>query len=121
MNTPIWAFSRFTTPLVAEVFRERVLTCFIEDTVGLELRHHIGIDHIAFALTSALFGATAARLSARILAVEHRLYPFIVRLIAEGRVQILADRVEIANSRAPDRTLLNPQDQADDPLVSIPA
>jgi phosphoribosylglycinamide formyltransferase 1 len=62
-----------------------------------------------------------ARLSARILAVEHRLYPFIVRLIAEGRVQILADRVEIANSRAPDRTLLNPQDQADDPLVSIPA
>lgn len=62
-----------------------------------------------------------ARLSARILAVEHRLYPFIVRLIAEGRVQILADRVEIANGRAPDRTLLNPQDQADDPLVSIRA
>jgi hypothetical protein len=30
------------------VFRERVLTCFIEDTVGLEMRHHIGVDHIAW-------------------------------------------------------------------------
>jgi Amidohydrolase len=30
------------------VFRERVLTCFIEDTVGLEMRDHIGVDHIAW-------------------------------------------------------------------------
>jgi phosphoribosylglycinamide formyltransferase-1 len=33
----------------------------------------------------------AASLAARILAMEHRLYPLAVRLIAEGRVRIAAD------------------------------
>ena len=40
-------------------------------------------------------------------------------LIAEGRVQVVADRVEITDTRAPDTTLLNPLDGPDDPLVSI--
>jgi len=39
---------------------------------------------------------TERRLAARILAVEHRLYPMTLRLIAEGRVTILGGRVEIA-------------------------
>jgi phosphoribosylglycinamide formyltransferase 1 len=59
-----------------------------------------------------------ARLSARILTVEHRLYPLSVRLIAEGRVRVVADRVEIAEVRAPDIVALNPQDRPGDALAS---
>jgi predicted TIM-barrel fold metal-dependent hydrolase len=44
----VWTKQDFGDKLPSEVFRERVLTCFIEDTVGLETRHHIGIDHIAW-------------------------------------------------------------------------
>ncbi len=51
-----------------------------------------------------------AQLSARILGAEHRLYPLSVRLIAEGRVRVVANRVEIAGIRAPDTVALNPQD-----------
>jgi phosphoribosylglycinamide formyltransferase-1 len=59
-----------------------------------------------------------ARLSDRILRTEHRLYPLAVRLIAEGRVQIVAERVEIMNAGIPDLVALNPQDWAGDPLAS---
>jgi phosphoribosylglycinamide formyltransferase 1 len=47
-------------------------------------------------------------LSARILSVEHRLYPQTVRLIAEGHVQVVAGKVEIEGWRAPQIALLNP-------------
>jgi phosphoribosylglycinamide formyltransferase 1 len=60
-----------------------------------------------------------ARLSARILAAEHRLYPLTIRLIAEGRVRVVDDRIEIDGSRAPEITVLNPQDFASEPLASI--
>jgi phosphoribosylglycinamide formyltransferase-1 len=49
-----------------------------------------------------------ASLSARILSVEHRLYPVAVRLIAEGRVQVVAGKVEIEGWRAPRLAMLNP-------------
>jgi phosphoribosylglycinamide formyltransferase-1 len=49
-----------------------------------------------------------ASLSARILSVEHRLYPHTVRLIAEGHVQVVAGKVEIEGWRAPQIALLNP-------------
>jgi phosphoribosylglycinamide formyltransferase-1 len=65
-----------------------------------------------------------ARLSERILETEHRLYPLAVRLIAEGRVQIvpgvIAERVEITNARIPDVLALNPHDSPGDPLASNP-
>jgi phosphoribosylglycinamide formyltransferase-1 len=48
------------------------------------------------------------RLSARILAVEHRLYPLAVRLVAEGRTRVVDNRVSVTGWRAPDATLLNP-------------
>jgi predicted TIM-barrel fold metal-dependent hydrolase len=44
----VWTHQDFGDKLPSQVFRERVLTCFIEDTVGLEMREHIGIDHIAW-------------------------------------------------------------------------
>ena len=50
----------------------------------------------------------AASLSARILNVEHRLYPLTVRLLAEGRVRVVAGKVEIERWRAPKLAMLNP-------------
>jgi hypothetical protein len=41
-----------------------------------------------------------------------------VRLIAEGRVRVVADRVKIAEVRAPDIVALNPQDRPGDALAS---
>jgi phosphoribosylglycinamide formyltransferase-1 len=61
-----------------------------------------------------------ARLSERILATEHRLYPLAVRLIAEGRVRVVAERVEIINAHIPDMVAINPQDRRGDPLASNP-
>jgi phosphoribosylglycinamide formyltransferase 1 len=60
------------------------------------------------------------RLSARILAAEHRLYPLAVRLIAEGRVQVIGERVTIAGARAPDLLALNPTPPSPDPGVPSP-
>jgi phosphoribosylglycinamide formyltransferase 1 len=61
-----------------------------------------------------------AQLSERILEAEHRLYPLAVRLIAEGRVWVVAERVEILNARIPDILALNPEDCLCDPLASNP-
>jgi phosphoribosylglycinamide formyltransferase-1 len=56
------------------------------------------------------------RLSARILGVEHRLYPLALRLIAEGRVRVIADRADIIGWRTPEIAALNPCE----PLASSP-
>jgi phosphoribosylglycinamide formyltransferase 1 len=50
-----------------------------------------------------------ASLSARILKLEHRLYPLAVRLIAEGRVRVIAGKVEIDGWQAPKIAALNPR------------
>jgi phosphoribosylglycinamide formyltransferase-1 len=60
-----------------------------------------------------------ARLSARILEAEHRLYPFALRLIAEERVRVVGEWVEVINARTPDMIALNPQDYPGDPLATI--
>lgn len=44
----LWTGQNFGDKLPSEVFRERFLTCFISDPVGVELRHKIGIDNIAW-------------------------------------------------------------------------
>jgi len=48
------------------------------------------------------------RLARRILATEHRLYPMVVRLYAEGRLRIAGDRVEILGAAAAPGALFNP-------------
>jgi phosphoribosylglycinamide formyltransferase-1 len=63
-------------------------------------------------------GDDETQLSDRILAVEHRLYPLGVRLLAEGRVRVIDERVEIEGWRAPHFTSLNPQDTAGEPFAS---
>ena len=50
------------------------------------------------------------RLSARILAAEHRLYPLAVRLHAEKRLRIDGNRVKIVGGTAPELAALNPSD-----------
>ncbi|EFC83108.1 amidohydrolase family protein [Parafrankia sp. EUN1f] len=43
-----WTLQDFGGRLPSEVFREHFLTCFISDPLGVELRHRIGIDNIAW-------------------------------------------------------------------------
>jgi predicted TIM-barrel fold metal-dependent hydrolase len=43
-----WTGQDFGARLPSEVFREHFLTCFISDPIGIVLRHHIGIDNMAW-------------------------------------------------------------------------
>jgi phosphoribosylglycinamide formyltransferase 1 len=63
---------------------------------------------IAQAVVPVHPGDDEIRLSARILEAEHRLYPFAVRLVAEGRARVTDSQVAIDGWRALDATLLNP-------------
>ena len=44
----LWTGQDFGPRLPSEVFREHFLTCFIADPVGIQLRHIIGMDNIAW-------------------------------------------------------------------------
>jgi phosphoribosylglycinamide formyltransferase 1 len=72
---------------------------------------------IAQAVVPTLPDDNEASLSARILKVEHRLYPLVVRLIAEGRVRVIAGKVEIAGWQAPKIAALNPRAPGREPSV----
>lgn len=50
----------------------------------------------------------ADRLAVRVLAEEHRIYPLAVRLIAENRTRIDAERVFVKGAEAPQVALINP-------------
>ena len=72
-----------------------------------------GVDDgpiIAQAAVPVMPGDDEERLSERILAQEHRIYPLAIRLYQEGRVRIEGRRVFITNGSAGDesQTLLNP-------------
>ncbi|GAA1871914.1 amidohydrolase family protein [Pseudonocardia ailaonensis] len=43
-----WTGEDFGGKLPSQVFRERIITCFIEDRVGIENRHDIGVDTITW-------------------------------------------------------------------------
>jgi predicted TIM-barrel fold metal-dependent hydrolase len=43
-----WTGQDFGGRLPSEVFKERVVTCFIDDPAGLEQRHRVGIDTICW-------------------------------------------------------------------------
>ena len=53
---------------------------------------------------------TEAALAARVLAVEHRIYPLALRLVAAGRVTVAGNRCRTAGSDHPDTALLVPPD-----------
>jgi phosphoribosylglycinamide formyltransferase-1 len=52
---------------------------------------------------------TPESLAARVLTVEHRIYPLALRLVAEGRVRIAGDRCEIDDARAGGSFLISPE------------
>jgi len=65
---------------------------------------------IAQAVVPVLPNDGEASLTARILGVEHRLYPLALRLVAEDRVRVVAGKVEIDRWRAPRLAVLNPSE-----------
>jgi phosphoribosylglycinamide formyltransferase-1 len=55
-------------------------------------------------------GDTEETLAARVLAVEHRIYPLALKLVAEDRVRIEHGRCRIAGAVPPDTALVVPDD-----------
>ena len=43
-----WTHQDFGDKLPSEVFREHIITCFIDDKVGVELREKVGVDIITW-------------------------------------------------------------------------
>ena len=60
-----------------------------------------------------------ATLSARILAAEHRIYPFTVRLYAEGRLTIDGDKVTINGAAPPESPSSTPRRRLPRPAVRL--
>jgi len=66
---------------------------------------------VAQAVVPVEDGDDEDRLAARILAAEHRLYPFAIRLYAEKRLRIEGERVFVTGGAAPQLALLNPSEE----------
>jgi predicted TIM-barrel fold metal-dependent hydrolase len=47
-NHKAWTYQDFGSQLPSEVFNERIITCFIDDAVGVEMRHHLNLDNITW-------------------------------------------------------------------------
>lgn len=63
---------------------------------------------IGQAAVPVLPGDDAGSLAARVLRAEHRLYPACLRLVAEGKVRLAGDRVELSGEFDADASILNP-------------
>ena len=63
---------------------------------------------IAQAAVPVADGDSADDLAARVLAVEHRVYPLALRLLAEGRVHIVDGRCRVDGAPAPEQSLIVP-------------
>ena len=61
---------------------------------------------------------TEATLAARVLAVEHRIYPLALALVAQGRVRIVDGRCVIEGAAPSAGTLIVPQDGRDGSYMS---
>jgi len=67
---------------------------------------------IVQAAVPVLPGDDADSLAARVLEVEHVVYPLAVRLVCDGRAQVVGERVQFQNIDAPTSALLMPQPDA---------
>jgi len=63
---------------------------------------------VAQAALSVLDSDDVETLAARVLDLEHRIYPLALKLVAEGRVQIIDGRCRIDGTTPSDETLLAP-------------
>jgi phosphoribosylglycinamide formyltransferase-1 len=69
------------------------------------------VDHgpiVGQAAVPVLPGDTEDALAARVLEAEHQLFPFCLRLIAEGRVRVVGEATEIDALGPADPPLINP-------------
>jgi phosphoribosylglycinamide formyltransferase-1 len=57
-------------------------------------------------------GDTAETLAARVLAIEHKIYPLALRLVAEGRLRVEDGRCRVEGTCADDHILLSPAIEA---------
>lgn len=55
---------------------------------------------------------TAERLASRVLALEHRLYPMALGLVASGRAIVSGEQVKLSTPLSSDRMLLSPEPDA---------
>lgn len=124
-------FMRLLTPPFVEAWRDRMINVhpsLLPAFPGLDtharvlaagvkitgctvhfLRHETDAGPIiAQGAVPVLPGDTAERLAARVLETEHRVYPLALRLVAEGRVQVVEERVEIRGPSPALTALLNP-------------
>jgi phosphoribosylglycinamide formyltransferase 1 len=65
---------------------------------------------VAQAAVPVLPGDDEARLAARVLAAEHRLYPLALKLIAAGRVRVQGESAIVEGALPAQATLFNPAD-----------
>jgi phosphoribosylglycinamide formyltransferase-1 len=65
---------------------------------------------IAQAAVPVREGDTADTLAARVLAVEHRIYPLALKLVAQGRVRIVDGRCSVDGGAESDGFLMSPHD-----------
>lgn len=65
---------------------------------------------IVQAAVPVLVDDDAHTLAARVLNAEHKCYPLTLKLIAEGRVRVQGQRVEIDGTAPPDGVVINPPD-----------
>jgi phosphoribosylglycinamide formyltransferase-1 len=63
---------------------------------------------IVQAVAPVMPGDTPDGLAARVLGLEHRCYPLAVQLIAEGRVRVRNERVEISDPVVANAIMINP-------------
>lgn len=125
-------FMRMLSPELVEAWRDRMLNIHPsllplfpglnthERALAAGVRIHGATVHfvrpevdsgpiIAQGAVPVLPGDTAAALAARLLTVEHRLYPLALNLVAGGRTKIVGNSVVIDGERlAPDASLLSP-------------
>jgi phosphoribosylglycinamide formyltransferase-1 len=65
---------------------------------------------IAQAAVPVREGDTADTLAARVLTIEHRIYPLALKLVAQGRVRVVDGRCMVEGDAAPDGFLMAPRD-----------
>src|SRR5262245_54932407 len=65
---------------------------------------------IAQAAVPVREGETADTLAARVLTVEHRIYPLALKLVAQGRIRIVDGRCSVEGGAASEGFLMSPHD-----------
>ena len=125
-------FMRILSPIFTERWRDRVINIhpsLLPAFPGLDTHEKViaygakltgctvhfvraEMDHgpiIVQAAVPVLSDDTAESLAARVLKAEHKAYPLALRLIADNRVNVVEERIFIADAKAPDEIFSNPK------------